>query len=102
MDFSEKMRDWSYGIHAGVKSSTTNVFRFWLRLVSGFFLSLTLALIGQELAKFGYLTLVFTTLVLLALFFRVSRKWSILALLVFDLLVILAGQILKMYIMIAP
>ncbi len=102
MDFSEKMRDWSYNVHSGMKSSTTGLLRFWLRLISGFFLCLTLALIGQELAKFGYLTLVFITMVLLALFWRLSRSWSILVLLVFDLLVILTGQILKMYIMIAP
>ncbi len=73
-----------------------------IRLVTGFFLGLTLAFIAQELIQFGMTSLIFITAVITASFLKVSSQWTITRILIFDLVCILVGQILKMYILLAP
>ncbi len=72
------------------------------RLVTGFFVGLVLALIFQELFKFEILMLVFLTVVLTASIYKVLSKMTIFQILVFDLICVLIGGLLRMYIMIAP
>ena len=73
-----------------------------LRLITGFFLGLTLGFIAQELVHFGLIGLLLITMVIAASFLKISSTWSISRILVFDLICILVGQILKMYILLAP
>ncbi|MBX2988052.1 MAG: hypothetical protein KF802_09165 [Bdellovibrionaceae bacterium] len=102
MSLSERFRDLSTNMQDGVKNTTTSVTNVVLRLISGLFLGLTLALIGQELAGYGTFSLLFCMVVILALFMRLSRSWSIPRVLVFDLICILVAQLLRMYILLAP
>lgn len=102
MGIGEKMKGLAVGVQDGVKSSTLSLTHLLLRLVSGFFMGLTLALIGQELSGYGAFSLVFVTLVILALFTRVSKSWSIVQILIFDLICVLVAQLLRMYILLAP
>ncbi|MBX3033715.1 MAG: hypothetical protein KF865_07280 [Bdellovibrionaceae bacterium] len=102
MSLSERFRDLSTNMQDGVKNTTTSVTNVVLRLISGLFLGLTLSLIGQELAGYGTFSLLFCMVVILALFMRLSRSWSIPRVLVFDLICILVAQLLRMYILLAP
>ncbi len=102
MNLSDKMKDWSYNVQTGMTRSSTSLLRFWIRVISGLMIGLTIALVAQEMLEFGYLSLSFMTLVMLGLFLRISKNWSFLTLIVVDLMFVLICQILKMYIMVAP
>lgn len=102
MGIGEKMKGLAVGVQDGVKSSTLSLTHFALRLVSGFFMGLTVGLIGQELSGYGSLALVFVSLVVLALFVRLSKSWSLMQILIFDLICVLVAQLLRMYILLAP
>lgn len=90
------------GVKQTMKSAGYRFFVTALRLITGFFLGLTLAFIAQELIQFGMLSLILITTVLTASFLKISSTWSISRILIFDLICILVGQILKMYILLAP
>lgn len=87
---------------AKAKTSAQSFVQISFRLVTGFFIGLTLALIGQELTGYGSFSLIFLNLVVMGLFFRLSQNWTMIKILVFDLVCLLVIQILKMYILIAP
>lgn len=72
------------------------------RLITGFFIGLVLAFIFQELFKFETLMLVFVTVVLTGTIFKSLSRMSVFQILVFDLICVLIGGLLRMYIMIAP
>lgn len=86
----------------GVKMTTLSFLLMSLRLISGFFLGLTLSLIGQELTQFGNFSLIFMTTVIMGIFLKLTQGWTFAKLLVFDLICILVIQLLKMYILVAP
>jgi Na+/melibiose symporter-like transporter len=77
-----------------------------VKLITGFTLGLTFGLVVLEL--FGYkagegnLALVFTLLVVWGLFWRISRKWSLTGVLVFDLICVLLGLLVRLYVVVAP
>lgn len=93
-------------MQARLKQSSGDMIAFLIKVVSGFFLALTLALIIHEvLGKKegeGALSFTFMLVVFTGVFLRVAKKWSLTAVLVFDLLCILVGIILRLYIMVAP
>lgn len=102
MPLGERMRGFADNMHEGAKITSMTLLNFSLRLVTGLVLGFTLALIGQEFVGYGTFSLVFCTLVVLALFLRVSRSWRIAHILIFDLICILVAQLLRMYILLAP
>lgn len=102
MGFSEKMHSLADGMKSGAKSGFMKIFLTILRIVSGFFLGLTLALVGAEVAQYGTLSLVFVTILVLATFMRMTQKWLIGQVLIFDLVIVLVAQLLRMYILLAP
>lgn len=77
-----------------------------VKLLTGFTLGLTFALVILEL--FGYgpgeigLAFVFSLVVVWGLFWRISKKWSLTGVLVFDLVCILLGLLLRLYVVVAP
>jgi hypothetical protein len=85
-----------------IKTTFIDLLLISLRGISGFFLGLTIALIGQELVQFGSFSLVFLTIVVMGIFLRISTGWLFTKILVFDLICILVIQLFKMYILIAP
>lgn len=102
MTIGDRMKGLATNMHEGVKTSSISLVAFSLRLISGFLLGITLALIGQELAGYGAFALMFATLVVLGLFMRISSSWRVSQILIFDLICVLVGQLLRMYILLAP
>lgn len=102
MGIGDRMKGLATDVQEGVKTSSLSLLNLLLRLISGFFLGLTLALVFQELAGFGTLMLVFLNVLILGLFVRVSASWSIFQILIFDLFCVLVAQLLRMYILLAP
>jgi hypothetical protein len=98
----DQVSSMAQGAQSKAKTSAQSFMQISFRLVTGFFLGLTLSLIGQELTGFGSFSLIFLNLVVMGLFFRLSQNWSLIKILVFDLVCLLVIQILKMYILIAP
>lgn len=72
------------------------------RLLTGFFLGLTLALIGQEIIQYGVLSFVLVTVVVVATLFKLTKSWTWMHLFIFNLICVLIGLLLRMYILIAP
>lgn len=88
------------------KTSSSSLVLFFLKLFSGLVLGLTFALVAEVMLGYAEgestLLLVFVTTIIAGLFLRMSRNWSMTTLLVFDLVCILVGMLLRLYIMVAP
>lgn len=89
-----------------LKKSSGDLALFCLKFVSGCVLGLTFALIMQELlgkADNENLLAFFTVIILTtATFLRISKAWGLTATLVFDLICVLLGMVLQLYIKVAP
>ena len=102
MGISEKMNQLASNLQDGVKNTSTSLFGLTIKVVTAFFIGLTMALITQELIQFGTFAFVFMMLVVMALTYKLISKWSLGATLVFDLVCVLMALVLRMYIMLAP
>lgn len=102
MGISDKMKGLATNVQEGVKTSSVSLLNLFLRLVTGFFLGLTLALIGQQLMGYGMFGLLLCLVVIMALVTKVLGKWSVGQILIFDLICILVAMLLRMYILVAP
>ena len=89
-----------------LKVSSDSIFKptikLFVRILSGLVIGLTLALIGQELMSYKNFSFMFTTVLVLLLFLRMTRQWSFVSIIIFDLICVLIGLALKMYILLAP
>ena len=72
------------------------------KAITGLILGLTIALVGQEIFGFGNLLFIFVIALVGGLFFRKAREWQWTALFVFNLICVLIGLLLRMYILVAP
>ena len=102
MGISEKMNNMADGVKAGVKNGSARTALIFLRLLTAFFLGLTLSLVGQEVSHYGTLSLVFVILMVMAVFMRITQAWTVAHILIFDLIIVLVAQLLRMYILLAP
>lgn len=102
MGIGDKMRGMASNAQDGVKNSTITLTHFLLRFVSGLVLGLVLALIAQELIGFGTFALIFVMIVILGITLKFLSSWSISKILIFDLICVLVGMLLRMYILVAP
>ncbi len=89
-------------VHDKIKTTSSTAALFVFRVISGLFVGLTLALIGQEVIDYHTLSFVLVILAVAGAILRVSRKWSWMGLLIFNLVCVLVGLVLRMYILIAP
>jgi hypothetical protein len=85
-----------------IKTTSSTAALFALRTLSGLFVGLTLALIGEEAIGYGVFSFVLVILTMTAAILRISKKWSWMHLLIFNLICVLLGLCLRMYILIAP
>lgn len=83
-----------------VTSSMVALFSF--KLFSGLILGLTLALIAQEIIQYGIFSFLLVIVVSTACLLKVSKTWTWTHILIFDLICVLIGLLLRMYILIAP
>lgn len=88
------------------KKSSSDLLTWAVKIVSGTFLALTLALIVQEIMGKAEgespVSFLFMIVAFAAIFLRVAKKWNLVAVLIFDLVCILIGMVLCLYIMVAP
>jgi hypothetical protein len=88
------------------KKTSSDLFLFALKFLSGGVLGLTFALIMQEvLGKAedeNLLAFFFVIIVTTGAFIRISKSWGLTATLIVNLVLVLIGMILRMYIMVAP
>lgn len=102
MGMSDKMQSFSTNVQDGVKTSSVSLICLTLRVLTGFMLGLTLALIGQELIGYGTLALVFMMVVVMGLVLKTTSGWNIGKILILDLILVLVAMLLRMYILVAP
>lgn len=89
----------------GLKQTSSDFGLMALRALSGGVLGLTISLIVQQILGQGdeiTLAFSFAFVTTFAVFWRITRGWGFVALLVFDLVAILTGLLLRLYVMVAP
>lgn len=80
----------------------SNTLNWTLKFISALALGLTMALIGQEVAKYGLVAFLFVLILTMGLVLRALKNFTIVNVIVFDLVCVLVGLALKMYILMAP
>lgn len=93
-------------MQGGIKKSSEELVTFAVKLISGAVIALAISLVVQELlgkpANEINLSFLFVIFVVLLSFLRIAKKWTITSILIFDLVFVLIGMILRLYIMTAP
>jgi hypothetical protein len=89
-------------VQGRIKDSSKSFGLFMAKTISGLFLGLTLALVTQELFQHGTIIFWFVILITTVTLLKVSRSWSFGGLLIFNLICVLCGMLLRMYILLAP
>ncbi len=102
MAISEKMRGMAIGVHEGVTNTSKSIFHILLRIITGFVLSLTFGLIGQVLIGYETFGLLFFMVVSMGLIYKGLSSWSLFQILIFDVICVLGGALLRAYILLAP
>ena len=85
-----------------LKSSSTGLLVFTFRAATALILGLTFALIFQVMIGYQMLGFTFVITAISITFLRISRGWNGVTLLVFNLICVLVGLLLRMYILVAP
>lgn len=89
-----------------LKKTSSDVLLFTLKLISGSILGLTFALVMQEILgkveNENLLAFFFVIVVTAGIFLRIAKSWGLTAILIFDLICVLLGMVLRLYIMVAP
>ena len=102
MTFADYLKNLTSQVQQGAKTASISMSQRFLRLISGFFVGLVLALIVQEFSQSSTLMLVFFTTLFLAIIYRLLRSRTIIQIFVFDIICVLIAVSLRMYIMLAP
>ena len=85
-----------------IKNSSTSFAVLLFRMAVGAFLGLTFALIGQQTIGYGGFAFAFVIVTVTMMFLKISSVWRSGSVLVFALVCVLIGLLLRMYIMVAP
>lgn len=102
MGLADKIKSMPGNMHQGAKNATHSLSHILLRIISGFFFGYVLALIFQELFHLGTFMLVFLTIFFLSLIYTLLSRLSLFQIIIFDVICVLVGALLRMYILIAP
>lgn len=84
------------------KTSTNAIALLTFKILTGLFLGLTLALIVDQIVDYGRISFTLVLLVTAGALFKITRTWTWLHMLIFNLICVLIGLLLYMYILIAP
>ncbi|MBX3020540.1 MAG: hypothetical protein KF799_02585 [Bdellovibrionales bacterium] len=85
-----------------VKTSSNAISLLLFKVLTGLFLGLTLALIGDAIIDYGWFSFVLVIVVTVGACLKVMRSWTWLHVFIFNLICVLIGLLLRMYILIAP
>lgn len=102
MGLADNLKNVAFSAQQGAKSASISITQRGLRLISGFFVGIVLALIIQEFVQYGILMLLFFTTLFTMTIYRLLRSRTLFHIFVFDVICILSAILLRMYIMIAP
>ncbi len=102
MGIADKIKGMPGQAKQSAKDATHTLAHILLRLVSGFFVGYVLALILQEFFQSGTFMLVFLTVFFMGLIYTLLSKLTIWQIVIFDVICVLIGALLRMYIMLAP
>lgn len=102
MGLTDNIKGMAGNAQQGAKAAGFSLLQRLLRGISGFFIGIVLALIVQEFTQNGTLILVFLTILFSSIVYRLLRPLNLWQILVFDLIVGLVANTLRMYIMMAP
>lgn len=102
MGIADKIKGMPGQAKQGAKNLSYTFSHIVLRLISGFFVGYVLALIFQELFHLGNFMLVFLTTLFLGLIYSLLSKLTLWQIIIFDVICVLIGALLRMYIMVAP
>jgi hypothetical protein len=102
MGFVDNLKNLTSNLQQSATMATVTLSQSILRLVTGFFVGLVLALIIQQFTSAGTFALVFLTCFFLLLIYRLLRSLTVMQILIFDVICILSAISLRMYIMLAP
>ena len=102
MAISDNLNKVTSKIEQEINSGASRILLFCARLITGSFVSLTLGLIFQKIMGFEQIGLTFFCIVGILLFLKTTSSWTFLKIAVFNLIFILIGLVLRMYILVAP
>lgn len=85
-------------IKFNVKESMWQLLIYMIRLLSGGFLGLVIAVANQTLTGTGPLIFMFIVVTTIAVILRITRHWSLMASIILFLSLVLIGVLLKLYI----
>lgn len=85
-----------------IKTSSNAFALLAVRAFTGLYMGVTLALIGDEIIGYGWISFTLIVCVVIASLLRISRDWSWMYVMIFNLFCILIAMLLRMYILIAP
>ena len=102
MSIVDRINDQAMQMGQNAKVGVQSLLLLGCKVSSGMILGLTFALIGQEVSNYGPILFWFVIIAVTATFYRLSRSWGSIGLLIFNLLCILAALLIRMYIVVAP
>ncbi|MEZ0393412.1 MAG: hypothetical protein ACAH59_14425 [Pseudobdellovibrionaceae bacterium] len=102
MGITDKVSQIAGQVQDGVKNTSVSFVSLFLKLITAFFIALTLSLIAREMMGSGTFTFIFTMVLVVALVLKMIAKWSVGAVLLFDLFCVLVALLLRFYIQVAP
>lgn len=85
-----------------VKTSSNAISLLIFKGVTGLFLGLTLALIGDQIIDYGWFSFLLVIVVTTGALLKVMKTWTWMHVFIFNLICVLIGLLLRMYILIAP
>ena len=85
-----------------IKKSASQLTLISFKILTGLFLGLTLTLILQEIFQYGNLLFMFVIVTFVGGFGRISKNWDWKTLLTFNLICVLLGLLLRLYVLVAP
>jgi len=85
-----------------VKTSSNAISLLVFKAITGLCLGLTLALIGDQVIDYGWFSFILVIVVTIGASLKVMKSWTWLHVFIFNLICVLIGLLLRMYILIAP
>ncbi len=100
------MSEFASRLQGNIKKSSQDLLTFAVKLFSGSIIALAISLVVQEmLGKVNNeinMSFLFVFFVVLLSFLKIVQKWTVTSVLIFDLIFVLVGMVLRLYIMTAP
>ncbi|MGE4132272.1 MAG: hypothetical protein AB7F86_11580 [Bdellovibrionales bacterium] len=90
------------GFQEKAKGSSLSAVTLALKVITSLFLGLTFALIGDEVFAYEWISFTLVLVAITGALLRIMKNWTIGRVLIFDLICVLLGLLLRMYILIAP